>query len=81
MHKMKQIKLQFRKFPLSKRNENFQNYLRSDRTKNRHICKGTISLMINQSEKGQIVKKTKTLTPAVSLHRRIAHLGFHYTEE
>ena len=54
MHKTRQIHLQFQNFSLSKRNENFQNWLRSDRTQNRNVHKGNV-FVINKS------KRTKCL--------------------
>ena len=46
MPKTRQIHLQFQNFLLSKRNENFQNWLRSDRTQNRNVHKGNVLLII-----------------------------------
>ena len=87
MHKTRQIHYQFQKFSLSKRNENFKNWLRSDQTQSRNVHNGNV-FVINKSETNEVLifsrckKRTKneTLTPAISLNRRIAHLGFHYTE-
>ena len=87
MHKTRQIHSQFQKFSLSKRNENFQNCLRSDRTKNVNVHKGN-AFLINKSETNEVFifsrckneEKNETLKPAISLNRRLAHLGFHYTE-
>ena len=45
MHKTRQIHLQFQNFSLSKRNENFQNWLRSDRTQNRNVHIGNVLLI------------------------------------
>ena len=94
MHKTRQIHLKFRYFSLSKRNEKFQNCLRSDRTKNRNVYKGNVFLN-NKSKTNEMflfsrwkkrnidtcnLTEQKDRSSGVSIHRRIAHLQYHCTE-
>ena len=87
MHKTRQIHPRFRYFSFSKRNENFQNCLRYDRTIRIETLQWKY-FFNNKSETNEVFiysrckkrEKNEMLTPAISQNRRIAHLVFQYTE-